>query len=83
MNTLGFILVSIVVVLIVVSRIPGLEHFVKPSIDLIFAAIKVVGANGGSWVIWLFKEIWRAHSFLLENLIKNPHDIDPTTKLNK
>jgi len=78
MSTLLFILACIALGLVVLAKIPGLEHIVKPVIDLVFTAIKVVAANGSYWVVWLVKLLVASHLDLLRHLLLSAESIDPT-----
>lgn len=78
MNTLAFIFAGSILGLIVLAKIPGLEHTVRPMIDLLFTGIKAALENGISWGIWLFKVLWDAHWDLLRHLVLPPEAIDPS-----
>jgi hypothetical protein len=78
MNTILFWFAIGLVVLIVASKIPGLELLVKPIIDLLFSMIKVVSENSYLWFIWLFKLLWNSHADLLNNLFHKAEDLDPS-----
>lgn len=78
MNSLLFFAGCGILVLVVMSKIPGLEHFVKPLIDLVFSGIKVVGANGAYWVVWLVKLLLASHTELLTHLALSAETIDPS-----
>lgn len=81
MSTIGFFIGVFFLAIIVASKIPGLEHFVRPIVELVFYFIKLIFENGTSWTIWLFKSLWRAHLDLLENLLYKAEDIDPTINI--
>jgi hypothetical protein len=70
-----------IVALIVMSKIPGLEHFVKPIIDLLFTGIKFVAENGMNWFIWLIKNLMSSHVELVRHLILSPGAIDPSQEV--
>ncbi|MDO8417785.1 MAG: hypothetical protein Q7S87_16415 [Agitococcus sp.] len=78
MNTLFFIGAGIVLALIILSKIPGLEHTVKPLIDLLFTGIKFAIENAFSWTIWLFKLLWAAHLDVITHLVLSDEAIDPS-----
>jgi hypothetical protein len=63
------------------SKIPGLEHLVKPCIDLIFTGIKVGGANGSYWLVWLFKLLLSSHLDFARHLIFSAEAIDPSLEI--
>lgn len=83
MNTILFIASIVILGLVVLSKIPGLEHTVRPIIDLVFTAIKAIFENLFSWGIWLFKLLWSAHIETLENLFKAAEDIDPSIAIKQ
>lgn len=78
MSTLFVILAGVIVVLIVMSKIPGLEHFVKPLVGLLFSAVQVCFEQGSYWLIWGLKGLLAAHADLLRNLVQSAEDIDPS-----
>jgi hypothetical protein len=67
-----------IVAIMVMSKIPGLEHFVKPIIDLVFTFIKFVAENGTNWVIWSFKNLWGSHFEVIRHLLLPAEAIDPS-----
>jgi len=81
MNTILFIAAGGVLTLIVLAKIPGLEHMVRPVIDLVFTAVKAVGENAVSWGIWLFKILWSCHIEFVRHLILSAEVIDPSTEV--
>lgn len=83
MNTLLFIAAGALLVLVVLAKIPGLEHLVKPVIDLVFSLIKVICENFWSWVIWLFKLLWSSHAELLQHLVLSAESIDPSVAIKE
>lgn len=70
-----------IVAIMVMSKIPGLEHFVKPIIDLLFTFIKFVAENGANWTIWLFKNLFSSHIELLKHLVLSPEALDPSQEV--
>jgi len=83
MNTITFIAAGILLVLVVLAKIPGLEHLVKPLIDLVFTFIKVVAENFTSWSIWLFKLLWQSHFELAQHLIFKAETLDPSVVMRE
>ncbi len=81
MSTLAFIAAGAVLLLIVLAKIPGLEHTVRPLIDLVFSGIKFVAENSLSWGIWLFKLLFSSHLELLKHLLSPAEKLDPTVAL--
>jgi len=64
--------------LIVCSKIPGIEHLVKPVIGLVFSAIQFIAENGGNWCIWLFKILWGSHIEFIRHFIVPIEVLDPS-----
>ena len=83
MNTIAFVAAAIVLGLIVLAKIPGLEHTVRPTIDLVFTGFKVIVENLFSWSIWLFKLLWGAHLEIVQHLCLAPEQIDPSVEMKK
>ena len=81
MNTIAMYAAILVLVLVVLAKIPGLEHTVRPLIDLVFTGVKVVIENSVGWFVWLFKLLWGAHLELLKHLMLSPEQIDPTVEM--
>lgn len=78
MSTLIVIFAGFIVVLIIFSKIPGLDLMVKPLIDLLFNGIKLIATHSVIWGIWLFKTLWGAHAAVIVNAINSEEKIDPT-----
>ncbi|KWT86100.1 MULTISPECIES: hypothetical protein [unclassified Variovorax] len=78
MSTVLFILACGVLCLVVLSKIPGLEHLVKPLIDLVFTGVKVGAASGSYWAIWLTKLLLASHTDLIRHLFLSAEAIDPS-----
>ena len=83
MNTIILVLSAIVLGLVVMAKIPGLEHMVRPVIDLLFTMLKLFFANAYSWSIWLFKTLWRSHIEILKHLVLKDESIDPLAIVRK
>lgn len=81
MNTIVVVSVGVVLALIILSKIPGLEHVVRPTIGLIFAGISALFENLWSWSIWLFKVLWGAHWDVARNLVLSAEAIDPSVEV--
>ena len=83
MNTIAFIAAAIVLGLVVLAKIPGLEHTVRPVIDLVFSGLKVILENFSSWAIWLFKSIWSSHIEVVKHLVLSAEALDPSHEIRK
>ena len=83
MSTFLFIVAGIVLVIVVMAHLPGLEHFVKPIINLLFTLLQAILVNGGSWLFFLVKVVWFSHLDLLKNLCFSAEHLDPTIEIRK
>lgn len=83
MNTIVIVAIAVVLGLVILSKIPGLEHAVRPAIGLIFAGLSALLENLWSWSIWLFKVMWSAHWELLRNLLLPAEAIDPSVEVRE
>lgn len=78
MNTIAFIAAGVLLGLVILSKIPGLEHLVRPIIDIVFSLLRVLVENAYSWFIWISKRLLSAHVELFRNLVLPPEDLDPS-----
>jgi hypothetical protein len=83
MNTLAFIAAALVLGLVVLAKIPGLEHTVRPAIDLVFTGLKAVLENSVSWSIWLFKMLLASHIEVIRHLVMSAESLDPSHEIRK
>lgn len=81
LGTISLIFLGFILLIVVISKIPGLEHLVKPIIDIVFSLIKILSENGFAWIIFMIKGLWSAHVEYFEHMIKEPKDIDPTAEI--
>lgn len=81
MSTVLFFLAVGVLVIIIMSRIPGLEHFVKPIISLFFTLLQTVVTNMWAWGIFIFKTLLYSHVDLIKHLILDENSLDPSLKM--
>lgn len=83
MNTILFFASGAVLLLVILAKIPGLEHTVRPMIDLVFSAIKFLAENVVSWSIWLFKVLYSAHMEIFRHLVLSGEALDPTAEMRE
>lgn len=83
MNTIAFIAAGVVLVLVVMAKLPGLEHFVRPLIDWLFKFMTWCIENGFAWFIFLGKALWFAHFEVVRNLLLSAESIDPTIAMRE
>lgn len=82
MNTLIFwgsmIFLAFVVVGFVIAKVPGLEHFMKPIVSMLFTAIEALLTNLWAWSIFAIKTLLFSHLELLKHLFLSAESIDPS-----
>jgi len=83
MSTIIFAIACGVLIIIVISRIPGLEHFVKPLIDALFTLLRSAVENFWAWGIYLVKTLLQSHLEVTRHLLLDEDAIDPTAKMRK
>lgn len=81
MSTFFFILAVVVLVIVIMSHLPGLEHFVKPIINLLFTLLQALCVNGFDWFFFVVKAVWFSHLDLLKNLMYSAETLDPTIEI--
>jgi hypothetical protein len=83
MNTIAFILGGGLLVLVILAKLPGLEHLVRPLIDIVFSLLKVAAENSWSWTIWLMKLLLDSHLDLVRHLAMSAESIDPSVAMRE
>lgn len=83
MNTIAFVAAVVVLGLIVLAKLPGLEHLVRPLIDWLFKFMTWCIENGFAWGIFLFKALWFSHLEVVRNLVLAAETIDPTIAMRE
>lgn len=83
MNTIAFIVGGVLLALVVLAKLPGLEHLVRPLIDIVFSMVKVVAENSWSWTIWLMKMLLDSHLDLFRHLTMSAESIDPSVAMRE
>jgi hypothetical protein len=83
MSTIFFCVACVVLALVVMSKLPGLEHFVKPIVGMLFTLLQAVFENSWAWFMYLFKTLWYSHLDLLKHLTMSEDAIDPSVKMKK
>lgn len=78
MSTLFFIIAVVVLVIVIMSHLPGLEHFVKPIINILFSLLQTIAVAGFDWAFFVVKAVWFSHLDLIKNLISSADTLDPT-----
>lgn len=83
MSTIIFILASVILGIVVMSKVPGLEHFVKPIIDLLFTFIKFLSGNMLAWGMFFLKMFLNSHIDLFQHMIFSASKIDPSIAMKE
>ena len=83
MSTIFFIIACGVLGIVIMSRIPGLEHFAKPIVGLLFTFLQAALENLWAWGIYLFKTLLYSHIELLKHLTLDEDSLDPSVKMKK
>lgn len=78
MNTVVLIMLLIAGAIVLLSRIPGLEHLTRPLVELVVSAIKVTAATMAAWSVYVFKAVWGAHGDVVNHLTKSEAELDPS-----
>lgn len=81
MSTILFFIALGVLVIVVMSKLPGLEHFVKPIISMLFSLLQAIVTNMWAWGIFIFKTLLYSHIDLVKHLIFDEHALDPSLKM--
>lgn len=81
MSTILLYLGILILLLAIASKIPGVEHLVKPIIELFFWIFKIFLENGGAWLVYLVKTLSNAHITVIKNLLFSADQLDPTYEL--
>ena len=79
MSTLVFFLACFLILVIVLSKIPGFHHIVKMMFDL----LQTIVATSWLWAWGLAKKIHAAHFDFLKHLFLPAEKIDPTEAIDK
>lgn len=64
--------------LFLLAKVPGIEHLVKPVIQIVVDLLKLVTTNAATWSIYFARGIWNAHADLFRHLTHSAGSIDPT-----
>lgn len=77
------ILAVVVVGAFVLSKIPGLEHLVKPLFGALFKLGEALVTMLWSWVVYALKALLEAHLTFLKHLMLPAGAIDPTSDMRR
>jgi hypothetical protein len=82
-STIIFFTALFVLGVVVLSRVPGLEHFVKPVIGLLFSVLEAMLTNLWAWCIFVVKTLIFSHLDLIKHLLLSAEQIDPSHRLKE
>lgn len=83
MNTLVFYILVSMVVLGIASVIPGVQHLVRPIVDLFFKLIQAIASTSVYWAIYVAKNLVDAHVEFVRHLMLDAKDLDPTLAMRE
>lgn len=83
MSTLIFIASCFLLGLILMSKMPGLEHLIKPIVGVLFKGLETAVSLLWAWVIYLFKAVLRSHLELVKHLLWSAEAIDPSLPMRE
>jgi len=66
--------------LFLLSKVPGVEHLIKPLIQILIDLIKLVIGTAATWSIYFARGIVHAHTDLFKHLTRSAEAIDPTMR---
>jgi hypothetical protein len=81
MSTIFFIAAIVVLIVVIMAHLPGLEHFVKPIINILFTLLQAIAVNGFEWAFFVVKAVWFSHLDFLKNLMYSADELDPTLQI--
>lgn len=81
MATILFWIGAFLLLLVLLSFIPGLNNLVKPIIDVVFSLLKATFVESYAFFIWGIKAIIDAHQEVLRHFVLPPEKIDPSHKV--
>lgn len=82
-HPLLLIFAFVVIALFVLSKIPGIEHLVKPLVGAVFKAGEAVVALFWSWAVYSGRALFQAHLTFIKHLIFPASAIDPTDSMRR
>lgn len=83
MNTVAFFLAGGVLLLVILAKIPGLEHTVRPIIDLVFSLVKVIAEGAFGWTVYVTKLLFASHVEVIQHLTMSAESLDPTHEVRE
>lgn len=83
MSTIVMYFAGFIILLMVLDRIAGLKHLIKPVIDFISFIVTTICTNIGAWLMWMLKTLGRSHYVLAVHLVRTRDDLDPTEQIIK
>jgi hypothetical protein len=72
-----------IVALMLLDKIPGLKHLIKPVIDSLSFIFTTFFGSLGAWMLWFVKMIGTTHYILVLHMAKNRDSLDPTEMIER
>jgi hypothetical protein len=81
MSTFILLTAAFIILLIILSRIPGVEHLVKPLVGGVTWVFSTFMGGVGGWLLWGIKTTIRSHASLLTHLFTPRMGLDPAERI--
>ena len=81
MSTVFLLAAAFIILLIILSKIPGVEHLVKPLVGGVTWVFSTFMGGVGGWLLWGVKTAWRGHAALLTHLFTRRAALDPAERV--
>ncbi|HEY9017745.1 hypothetical protein [Thiomicrospira sp.] len=79
-----FLYISIAVLIImIIAKLPGLEHALRPLWDALIKGIAAILSWGVLWVMAVFREAYYAHKVFFFNLFNPRHKVRPEERIEE
>jgi hypothetical protein len=72
-----------ILLLVLLDKLPGIKHLIKPIIDLLTFLFTTFFGNLGAWLMWLVKTMARSHHVLSVHLIRSRDELDHTEMIER
>lgn len=81
MSTFILAAAAFIILLVILSRIPGVEHLVKPLVSGVTWVFSTFMGGVGGWLLWGVKITFRSHASLLMHLFTKRIELDPAERI--
>lgn len=83
MSTFILLAAAFIILLIILSRIPGVEHLVKPLVNGVTWVFSTFMGGFGSWLLWGIKTAVRSHTSFFMHMFSRRVSVDPAEKIRQ